>query len=54
MEVFFKTPDGRWELTPVTGLDATAPLRSLGIELPLAEVYLGVELPPTPPLKVAA
>lgn len=54
VEVFFKTADGRWELTPVAGLEGVAPLRSLGIELPLAEVYLGVEFPPAPPLKVAA
>ncbi len=51
VEVFFKTPEGRWELTPVAGLDGSVPLRSLGIELPLAEVYRGVTFPAAGPLK---
>lgn len=45
IETFFKQPDGTWLLTPVSGLRSTAKLRSLDVELPLADVYSGVEFP---------
>ncbi len=41
VEVFRKTPDGRWLLTIYEGLDAVARLNSLDIALPLAELYAG-------------
>ena len=52
VEVYLRQADGKWELTPVTGLDASVALRSIGGELRLAEVYDGVEFPPVPPLHV--
>ena len=51
VEVFFRRDDGIWELAPVKGLDATARLQSLQIELPLAEIYYEVQFPEQPPLK---
>lgn len=45
VETFFRQPDGAWLLTPVSGLGASAKLRSLDIELPLSEVYSGIEFP---------
>ncbi len=45
-EVFFRKENGRWELTPVRGLEGVVPLQSLGIELPLAGIYDGVEFLP--------
>ena len=37
-------PDGSWRSRYYRGLDAMVPLAALGIELPAAEVYMGVEL----------
>ena len=54
VEIFLRQPDGKWELSPIKGLDAVAPLQSLGITLQLAEIYLGVEFPERPPLKTVA
>lgn len=45
MEVFTRGGDGRWTLTEAVGLDATCPLSSLDIALPLSEVYERMELP---------
>jgi Uma2 family endonuclease len=45
VETFFRQADGTWLFTPATGLTAVAPLRSLGLTLPLAEVYDGVVWP---------
>ena len=39
----------QWLLTIFSGLETTVPLTSLGIELPLAEIYGGVAFPPAPP-----
>ena len=49
IEVFTRQPEGTWLLTPFVGLEANARIRSLQIELPLAEAYAGVEFPPTEP-----
>ena len=46
VDVFLKTPDGRWILTPYEGLQAVVKLDSLGIALLLAEHYAGVEFRP--------
>ena len=50
VEVFFRRDDGIWQLTPVSGLDASVDLQSLGITLHLAEVFDRVEFPEKPPL----
>jgi Uma2 family endonuclease len=39
IEVFRKTPDGRWILSSYVGLEATVRVESLEIDLPLAEIY---------------
>lgn len=49
IETFFRRGDGTWVFTPANGLAATSPLRSLDVELPLAEVYAGVGFPPVAP-----
>lgn len=46
VETYVRQADGTWLFSAVTGLEAVAYLRSLQIELPLAEVYAGVEFPP--------
>lgn len=45
---FARQPDGRWVLTAHDGLAATVGLNAHGVALPLAELYLGVELPAAP------
>ena len=44
----FRQGDGTWLLTPVIAMDGVAKFRSLGIEIPVAEIYAGVafEEPP--------
>ncbi|MFN7924196.1 MAG: Uma2 family endonuclease [Bryobacteraceae bacterium] len=42
IEIFRRTPDNKWLLSSFEGLDSTAELTSLGIELRLADVYAGV------------
>ena len=51
VEAFFRRDDGIWQLAPVSGLDASVDLQSLGITLRLAEVYERVEFTGKPPLK---
>jgi Uma2 family endonuclease len=46
VEVFFRQPGGTWLLTHYVGVTVTASLRSIEVELPLAEVYLNVIFPP--------
>jgi Uma2 family endonuclease len=43
IETFFRQADGTWLLTPVSGLASSSKLRSVEVELPLGEVYAGVE-----------
>ena len=43
IETFLRQPDGTWSLAAYNGRDAIAKIRCLGIDLPLAEVYAGVE-----------
>jgi hypothetical protein len=45
----FRHPDGVWRMRYVVGLDQTIRLDSLGIDLPLAEVFAGVTFPPAGP-----
>ena len=37
---------GAWLLRPFSGLDAVAKVQSLEIELPLSEIYAGIEFVP--------
>lgn len=46
VECFFRQLDGGWLLMPYSGLEAVAKLRSLQIEIPLTEIYAGVNFPP--------
>jgi Uma2 family endonuclease len=46
IEIFVRQPDGRFVIDATyTGLEATANIRSLQIQLPLAEVYADVTFP---------
>ncbi|HEX8521457.1 MAG TPA: Uma2 family endonuclease [Tepidisphaeraceae bacterium] len=45
VEVFHLKEDGAWVFLPVAGLEAQAPLLSLKIEVPLREIYSGVDFP---------
>jgi Uma2 family endonuclease len=55
VETFLRQPDGTWAFDVAAGLQTSVRLRSLNTEVPLAEVYAGVEFPaepardPTPP-----
>lgn len=50
---FIRTPEGRWTIvTSVDGLDAVLSFPSIGVEVPLSEVYLKVSLLPSPPKEV--
>lgn len=44
VEVASRAPDGRWVSEFRVGLEASIPLESLSIELPLAELYAGADL----------
>jgi Uma2 family endonuclease len=48
VDVYRRQPSGLWSLQPYVGLAAIVPIESVGIELPLTEVYAGVEFPPDP------
>jgi len=45
-ESYFRQTDGTWVFTPVAELTGVLPIRSIQIELPLADVYAGVVFPP--------
>ena len=44
-ETYFRRDDGGWFFGPYSGLESVAKLLSLNIDLPLAEVYAGIEFP---------
>lgn len=46
VETFLRQDDGSWSLLAYEGQGAVARLRSLDIDLPLAEVYAGIKFPP--------
>ena len=48
IETFLRQPDSTWSLAAYNGRDAIAKIRCLGVELPLAEVYAGVEFVEVP------
>ena len=43
--------DGGWGRERIEGIDAVAEMPKLGIALPLAEIYDGIELPPEVPIR---
>jgi Uma2 family endonuclease len=45
IEVLRRQADGSWAITVFSGMDATATLQSIEVELPLNEAYAGVEFP---------
>lgn len=48
IERFLRTETGDWTLRVASGLESRIQLASIGEELPLAEIYEKVELPPVP------
>lgn len=54
VEVYTRQGDGTWIFTASRGLDASATLRSVGVALPLAEVYAGIDWPQDPASPEAA
>ena len=49
VETFFRQGDGTWIFAAINDLKASAKLKSIGVEMPLADVYAGVEFLPTEP-----
>ena len=50
VETFLRQPDGRFVIAATySGLDASTELSSLKVEIPLSEIYAGVEFPEVPP-----
>lgn len=48
VDVSRRQPDGSWNTVEYLGLSATLELVTLGLKIPLADVYAGVEFPPSP------
>jgi Uma2 family endonuclease len=46
VEVYRRQPSGLWTLQPYLGVEASAGIFAAGIELPLAEIYAGIDFPP--------
>ncbi len=53
IEAVFRHPDGVWRMRYVVGTDQLIRLESLGVDVPLAEVFAGVASPPIGPADVA-
>ncbi len=49
VEVYLRSTDGKWSYRDASGLTASLTLESVGITLPLSEIYLRVEFPPLEP-----
>ena len=50
IQTFYRHPEGMWAVAgAVEGMDAVLRVRSLGIEVPLAQVYADVTFPPVVP-----
>lgn len=45
VESFFRQPGGSWLFTPVDGVDGILKVRSMNFEIPLREIFEGVEFP---------
>ena len=48
IETFYRQTDGTWLFTPCSGLEATAKIRSIGVDLLLSEVYGGIDFTTEP------
>ena len=48
-ERFTRQADGTWVFTSFVGMDAVLALTSVPVQVPLADLYAGVEFPETPP-----
>ena len=46
IEVYRRQPSGLWTLQPYLGIESSAGILSAGIELPLREIYAGIDFPP--------
>jgi Uma2 family endonuclease len=46
VEVYRRQPSGLWTLQPYLGIETSAEVLSAGIELPLTEIYAGIEFAP--------
>jgi Uma2 family endonuclease len=53
IQTFLRQKEGMWLFGAFAGMDAVAKLRSLEIEIPLREAYVGVEFPPSAPAPVS-
>lgn len=49
VESYFRSPDGTWQFDVRVGLETSVRVKSVGIDLPLAELYAGVTFPPPDP-----
>jgi Uma2 family endonuclease len=49
VQSYFRQPDGTWLFTPIVDMSRSIPIRSVKLELPLVEIYAGVDFPPPPP-----
>ncbi len=49
VERYVRQADGTWGYTSFVGLDAVLPLTSVPVQVPLADIFAGVELPASPP-----
>ncbi len=49
VEIFERQPNGQWLFRESNGLDAVLTLHAIGIDLPMSEIYAGVEFPPPEP-----
>ena len=45
VQVFLRRDNGDWKITHTRGLDAIARLDSINVDLPLAELYAGTDMP---------
>jgi Uma2 family endonuclease len=55
VETYLRQKDGTWSFAPFAGLQAVAKLRSIHIEVPLAEIYANIDFvpPSAPPASLA-
>jgi Uma2 family endonuclease len=53
VETFYRQPDGVWAVGPWSeGMDASVTFRTLGVTVPLAEIYSGITFPDRPAVAV--
>jgi Uma2 family endonuclease len=46
VQTFLRQGDGTWSFAAWAGMETAAKIRCLGLEIPMAELYAGVEFPP--------